>query len=731
MLQDGTRRRSLVLTACLFALALLVPFVAGASTVASATTFTVNSTADPGDGVCDATECTLREAINAANANSGTDTIAFNIPGLGPHTIQPTSALPTITGPVGIDAYTQPGASPNTNPPGLAINAVLKIELDGSIAGGVDGLHVTAGNSTVRGLVINRFDTGIWLETGGYNVIEGNFMGTDVSGTVALGGGNLFILGAPHNTIGGTTAAARNLISGNSGTGVDIQWSASAYNRVQGNFIGTDVTGTAALSNRYSGVRVLEGRYNTIGGTTTGARNVISANGGCGIRIAFAWARGNAVQGNFIGTDVTGTVALGNGAGVEIFNADASAIGGTTGVRNVISGNGGYGIRIYGSGYWRIGTVVQGNFIGTDVTGTGDVGNGGHGVEISGGFGHTIGGTTGGAGNIIAFNGGDGVTDRGLGILSNSIFSNAGLGIDLGPDGVTPNDPGDSDNVQNFPVLTSATSGSTTVEGTLNSTLNTEFRLEFFANSACDPSGHGEGENFLGPTTVTTDGTGNAAFTVTFPDMVPAGQFITATATDPHDNTSEFSQCITVVADSDGDGVPDSDDNCPLVPNPGQAESDGDGLGDACDNCPYDPENDVDGDGICGDVDNCRTVYNPDQLDTDSDGMGDACDNCPNDPNPAQKDWDGDGIGDACDNCFFMPNPDQLDSDDDGVGNACEGVGGIVEVQLDSSGSAVHSAVDSSGGSSVRYHIALAGAVAAALLALSAGAWCARRRWLR
>ena len=116
---------------------------------------------------------------------------------------------------------------------------------------------------------------------------------------------------------------------------------------------------------------------------------------------------------------------------------------------------------------------------------------------------------------------------------------------------MTPNDAGDGDaganNLQNFPVLTSATSGSTTIEGTLNSASNTQFRLEFFANTACDPSGFGEGETFLGSTDVTTDGSGNASFTVTFPATVPVGQFITSTATDPDNNTSEFSQCIDVV----------------------------------------------------------------------------------------------------------------------------------------------------------------------------------------
>lgn len=143
-----------------------------------AATVTVISTADSGPG-------SLRDAILDANASPGLDTIAFNITGGGPHTIQPASALPTITDPVTIDGYTQLGATPNTNPITTGSNAVLKIELDGSNAGGlVHGLRVTGGNSIVRGLVINRFSGhGISVITNGGNVIEGNFIGTDVTGT--------------------------------------------------------------------------------------------------------------------------------------------------------------------------------------------------------------------------------------------------------------------------------------------------------------------------------------------------------------------------------------------------------------------------------------------------------------------------------------------------------------------------------------------------------------------
>ena len=173
----------------LFAALFLTPFSGAiaspliiAGTPPPEPTFTVINTNDSGAG-------SLRQAMLDANANPGFDRIEFDIPGAGPHTIQPLSALPTITDPVIIDGYTQAGASPNTNGPGLGLNTVLKIELDGTSAGaGVSGLLITAGGSTVRGLVINRFGgNGIVLQMDGSNVIDGNFIGIDVTGTSARG----------------------------------------------------------------------------------------------------------------------------------------------------------------------------------------------------------------------------------------------------------------------------------------------------------------------------------------------------------------------------------------------------------------------------------------------------------------------------------------------------------------------------------------------------------------
>ena len=468
----------------------------------------VNSNDDVDDTVCDATHCSLREAINASNAIPNTDTIAFHIPGAGPHTIQPTSALPTITDPVIIDGYTQPGASPNTNPVGQGLNTVLKIEPDGTNAGG-SGLVINAGHTTVKGLVINRFHgIGIVLDGIGGNVIEGNFIGTDVTGTFDLGnfGSGVFISAASDNMIGGTAAGAGNVISGNNVAGVSIV-NGSMGNTVQGNFIGTDVTGTLAVGNRFDGVEIENAPGNLIGGTTAGAGNLLSGNHS-GIYIGGFGATGNLVLGNLIGTDAKGIGALGNiGDGIEVRNANGNTIGGTgSSGSNTIAYNG-----------------------------------------VAG---------------VVVFSGMDNV------ILSNSIFSNAGLGIDLVPYGVTLNDGGDGDaganDLQNFPVVTSATSGggSVTIEGTLDTAPNTTFRLEFFSNSSCDPTGHGEGQTFVGSTNVTSDFTGNVRFAVTFPDTGLVGRFITATATDQTKSTSEFSRCQAVVrgGDANGDGVVDMAD---------------------------------------------------------------------------------------------------------------------------------------------------------------------------
>jgi titin len=268
---------------------------------------------------------------------------------------------------------------------------------------------------------------------------------------------------------------------------------------------------------------------------------------------------GNVIQGNRIGTDVTGTVALGNLDGVKIEHyVKDSVIGGSAaGAGNVISGNTRYGITVDTLvNAPATGTLVEGNLIGVEADGVSPLGNGSHGCYIDSEA-VTIGGTAAGAGNVIAYNGDDGVFVRGNdswdrynAILGNSIFANGGLGIDLGPtNGVTANDAGDGDTganeLQNYPVLTAA-SASAVIDGTLNSAADTTYRLEFFYTAAGDATGYGEGEIFIGAQDVTTDAGGNVGFTIDLSTAIPVGSYVSATATDPNGNTSEFSQCVVV-----------------------------------------------------------------------------------------------------------------------------------------------------------------------------------------
>ena len=574
--------------------------------------WTVSGTGDHDDGSCTVADCTLREAINRANNTAGTDTISFDIPGGGIHTIKPVSALPEITDPVVIDGSTQPGAS---------CPAGLGIELDGSSSNSsaASGLRISAGASTVRGLVINRFPhDGILLETGGSNTIECNLIGTDVSGATAKGNGAAGVeaLHSPGNEIGGTSPGSGNVISGNGG-GISIAPDDAGANIVQGNLVGTDVTGTAAIPNSSIGIAVTS-PDNVIGGSAAGARNVISGNDGPGIQLGITTGThttGNHVEGNLIGTDVTGSVALGNGSdGIVVVGIAApgattgNVIGGTApGAGNVISGNAHEGVQL--SGADATGNVVQGNLIGTDATGTAALANGRRGVLVNYGRNNLIGGTSPGARNVLSGNTGGGVllmgdatssgnvvagnligtrangtgaigntwgvllqdasgntvggTAAGAGntiansvaagvlatsgtgnrILGNSIHDNASLGIDLGNDGVTSNDSGDADtgpnHLQNFPVLSGATSGAPgSIAGSLDSAPGT-YRIEFFKNTVCDASGNGEGATYLG----SLDTADNTPFT--FSAGLADGDIVTATATDAAGNTSEFSACAT------------------------------------------------------------------------------------------------------------------------------------------------------------------------------------------
>ncbi len=496
-------------TARLGGVCLLVAGAAAAgASQAVAATFTVNTTNDVDDGACTAGHCSLREALIAAQTG-GPHTIAFSIPGAGVRTITVASCLPLVLREVAIDGYTQPGSSANTNATG-ALNSVPLIEIKGSpsCSNGFTSLFAAA-NLTLRGLVMNTFNGVMASAFQGAIRVEGCFLGTTADGMAAAvtpfaSAGQGVTADAATAVVGGTTPAARNLISGNSrGIAAGVSPNASSITILQGNLIGTNKLGTAAIPNGNGFV-----------------------SGGC------------------------------NGG-----NATLQAGGTTPAARNVISGNGHDGILMGGLGsgcgaYTANNSFIKGNFIGTDVTGTVPMGNGassaGSGVLVQSGPDIFIGGTAPGEGNIIAHNAGAGVTasqgtiPRGIRILGNHIFGNGGLGIDLqGTAGVTANDVGDVDTLlQNFPVITSVVSsgGTTTIQGTLNSVAGRTYRLELFSNDAADATSHGEGQTLLGTTDSTTNGSGNATFSVVVPVAVSGVQFVTATATDPDGNTSEFSK---------------------------------------------------------------------------------------------------------------------------------------------------------------------------------------------
>jgi CSLREA domain-containing protein len=612
--------------------------------------FVVNTTDDTDDGAYNPAHVSLRDAILAANAHPGTDTIDFDIPGSGVHTITPLTALPPITDSVIIDATTQPGYS---GTPLIQIDGTQVEQSDASGAPVIlNGLYILASGSTIKGLDIDNFarylsssvgtpalGAGIYM-SGDDNVLQNCFIGCDPTGTIAMPNAvGLYVFGT-GDQIGGTTAAERNVISGNFLDGLlmgsfdvntDSYEGSGAPNIIQGNFVGTDITGTLPLGNgnpdnfNYIGEGVQIFGPAVVGGTTPGAANVISDNGKTGIDMS----SGVLLEGNFIGTDVTGTRKLGNyGTGVTA-GGNANTIGGpASGARNIISnnavgiedsgdgdiiqgniigsditgtqnlgnsqeglflvvgntlvggsqpgdgneisGNGGDGILIYQwsgqPGYsYPLTDVIEGNLIGTQADGVSPLGNTGNGIEVQGGGGsllspsgpNTIGGLDPGDGNTVAYNGRTGIllgnTGVSMAILSNVIYSDGKLGIDLNGDGVTPNDPLDkdsgADDLQNYPVLSTVVTDGvrSSITGTLNSTPNTYFYLQFYDSPSADPSGHGQGQTLMGTRLVKTDANGNVTFDVSFPFALANGQYVSATATNlPLSDTSEFAADLQV-----------------------------------------------------------------------------------------------------------------------------------------------------------------------------------------
>lgn len=551
------------------------------------------------------------------------DTIQFGIGDPGSvQTIAVGSALPSITVPVLIDGFSQGGSQYSGAPlivldgtgtpwdvngltvgasgsvvQGLAIDSFggagillqasasqtqvrsdyLGVKPDGvTAAGNENGVVIYGSNNTVSGsLLSGNHMSGIDIRreplnrglgnpaTG--NVIQGNTVGTDVTGTKALGNGNcgISIGSTADNTVGGATPGAGNLISGNAGFGIAIGGSPTypaTGNLVEGNTIGTDRSGTLGLGNTAAGITIMGGSQNVF------EDNLVSANDYDGVDIypglnGPSDTTGNVFQGNKIGTDVTGTKALGNAGNGFYITASNTVLGGTTpGAGNLISANGhnGIDVDIYAvsgspTAVYPPGTVIQGNTIGSDVTGTLHLGNGGCGVAMSGSD-TLIGGTDPGAGNRIAFNGGAGILinpNMQVSILRNSLTGNNGEGIGNAMGGI--------------PELTSVVSsdGQTTIRGVLSSTYvmaspsSATYSLEFFASPpGADPAGFAEGDTFLGQATVTTDSSGKASFTLVLPVAVPAGRLVTFTATDPKGSTWGFSKGLPAATISlEGDNL--------------------------------------------------------------------------------------------------------------------------------------------------------------------------------
>ncbi|MEM6802263.1 MAG: NosD domain-containing protein [Bacteroidota bacterium] len=386
-----------------------------------------------------------------------------------------------------------------------------------------------------RNLFSGNTGNGIFLHYEGQHKIYGNYVGTDISGTLALPNGSGINVTADSNEIGGILAGQGNLISGNASDGLRISNPNGIGNSVKGNLIGTDPTGTLALPNQRSGITHNNVARTIIGGPTAAERNIISGNGRDGISISNSDS--TYIYGNYIGTDISGANPLPNQMhGIQQSTVFHTFIGnGTAAGANVISANAGNGIFVSSSSTTPSidSVIIKYNYIGTDPTGLLNLANTQHGIFITNGSqGNLVGGHS-SQGNIIANNLLGGVHINGAPttenqILGNHIYDHPLQGISLGG----------GNNLQAAPDLTgfAAGPGTTTILGNFNSAPSTSYRLEFFTSNTA-----AQGKTFVGSTNITTDATGFyalnevLAFTLTAAEPV-----ITATATDPLGNTSEF-----------------------------------------------------------------------------------------------------------------------------------------------------------------------------------------------
>jgi titin len=357
------------------------------------------------------------------------------------------------------------------------------------------------------------------------------------------------------------------VISGNGLQGIALESESARGNVIQGNYIGTNPSGTAAMANSSAGVSLLNSPDNIIGGTILGAGNLISGSRtNAGIILQSPATTRTLIHGNFIGTTADGNAAIANWLeGIFVYGAVSNIIGGSLpGAGNLISGNRTKGILLLNN---ASGNLIQGNRIGTRADGTNALpngSNGAHNIDIEVGCNdNRVGGTSLGEANRMGYapsfsgNGYAGVRVRSgalrNAIRGNCIFSHSGLGVDLGTYTTTLNDPcdgdGDANLQQNFPTLTKAavSASGITIQGDLNSAAGSSYDLDFFASPVADSSGYGEGEIYLGSMTVTLPGLAcSNHFVVGINQAVPVGWKISATATDPTGNTSEFSSVVTV-----------------------------------------------------------------------------------------------------------------------------------------------------------------------------------------
>ncbi|HEX7830206.1 MAG TPA: Calx-beta domain-containing protein, partial [Thermoanaerobaculia bacterium] len=533
-------------------LVLLLLLCAG-SIAANAATFTVNNTGDAadaaaGNGTCATSGgvCTLRAALNEANALAGTDTINFGIAGAGPHTIAPASPLPVASSLI-IDGTTQ-----------LGIGAGPFILLDGTntVTAGLDFATMSGLNVTIQGLAIGRFTlAGIrTYQISSAVTVKRCHIGVGTDGVTDMGNGDgiwaqIRDLGGSSLIVGDATGGG-NVISGNADMGIEIDDSPTGSKlstfTLQGNIIGLASDGMTQVANSSGAIRTdLQLGNVTIGGSVAG-RNIISGNGGGGfLTSGFLQTDLLTFSDNYVGVAIDGNTPRGNNGNGATLVAKQYVV-----ENNIVAANTGHGLTFATS---TLSSPIRGNRIGVTADGSA-AGNGGSGIVWSSQNAGVIGGPATADQNIIAYNGASGVRVQGgqTEIAENAIFLNGTLGIDLGTINVVDaNDVNDADTggngLQNRPVISSAmrSGGVTFISGSLSSTPSTAYVIRIFSNTAADPSGFGEGETFVTSVNVTTNAGGTAAFNITTAGA-PAGTYVSATATSAGGDTSEFSNAQLV-----------------------------------------------------------------------------------------------------------------------------------------------------------------------------------------